>query len=76
MTSSQAQSPQRPEPAVRIEGPATPEEVAAVIAVLATAGAGSDEQPGGGGSAWASHRTLLRGRHDPGPSAWSTTYRG
>ncbi|PKW27249.1 acyl-CoA carboxylase epsilon subunit [Phycicoccus duodecadis] len=75
MTSSQAQSPGEPEPAVRIEGAATPEEVAAVIAVLAASGGASDEQPEGG-STWASHRTLLRGRHDPGPSAWSTTYRG
>ena len=75
MSDSQGQEAPGPGPAVRIQGPATAEEVAAVVAVLAAAGAGTPGEPEGG-SRWASHRALLRGRHDPGPSAWSTTYRG
>ncbi len=70
---------------IRVHGPATPEDVAAVIAVLAAASggtggagaaSGADAQGHGPESRWASHRSLLRGRHDPGPAAWRSTFRG
>lgn len=67
-------------PMLRVHGPATAEEVAAVLAVLAAGahadGAAGDDLDGRGpASRWASHRVLLRGRLDPGPTAWRTAYR-
>ena len=77
MTSSQAQSPggprpvtSFPDPAVVVRGAATPEELAALVAVLsATSGRGvaaSDGSP----STWAAHAVALRHPLDHGPGAW------
>ncbi len=85
MTPSQAQGPGRPHavtsgeheagaPAIRVDGPATPEEVAAVVAVLAAAGGGADE-PEQTTSTWASHAVALRRAVPHGPGAWRTSYR-
>ncbi|WP_299443030.1 acyl-CoA carboxylase epsilon subunit [uncultured Phycicoccus sp.] len=72
--------------AIRVHGPATAEDIAAVVAVLAAASGGTGGAGGASGdgwhgraqeSRWASHRSLLlRGRHDPGPAAWRSTFRG
>ncbi|NHA66751.1 acyl-CoA carboxylase epsilon subunit [Phycicoccus flavus] len=62
-------------PVIRVHGPATPEEVAALVAVLVAAGGGAEGPEPRATSTWASRRTLLRGRHDPGPAAWRSTYR-
>lgn len=61
-------------PAVRITGPATPEDVAAVVAVLAAAGGGEDDPPRRV-STWASHPAAMRRPVPHGAGAWRTTYR-
>ena len=64
--------------AIRISGSPTPEEVAAVVAVLAAASGdgGSDDRAGARrGSPWSSRRQLLRGTHDPGPGSWRSALR-
>jgi hypothetical protein len=61
-------------PAIRVHGPATPEEVAAVVAVLAAAG-GGDPEPEQPPSRWASHAAALRRPLDHGPGAWRSSYR-
>jgi hypothetical protein len=51
-------------------GQATPEELAALVAVLAAAsGPGEDPAPRHT-SVWASRARLLRAPHVPGPGAW------
>ncbi len=85
MTSSQAQSPGGPHPPtaadqppvapIRITGPATSEDVAAVLAVLAAAGAPSgagDDRPR---SLWADPRTSLRRPVQHFPGAWRVSLR-
>jgi len=64
-------------PAIRISGPATPEDVAAVLAVLAAAGpstgSGSDEAAA---SLWSDPRTTLRRRPvERFPGAWRFSLR-
>ncbi len=61
-------------PAIRITGPATPEDVAAVVAVLAAAGGGHDDPPRRA-STWSSHATTVRRPLAHGPGAWRSTYR-
>ena len=61
-------------PALTITGPATPEDVAAVVAVLAATGAGGDPQPTRA-TTWASHLAAVRHPVGHGPGAWRTTYR-
>ncbi|MBD3781927.1 MAG: acyl-CoA carboxylase subunit epsilon [Micrococcales bacterium] len=62
-------------PAVRIIGPATPEDVAAVVAVLAAAGGADDRPPSGRTSTWAAHDVAMRRPVGHGPGAWQATYR-
>lgn len=64
-----------PQPAIRITGPATPEDVAAVVAVLAAAGGGGDGDPPRRVSTWASHAAAMRRPVPHGAGAWRTTYR-
>ena len=66
--------PQHAAPAIRISGPATPEDVAAVVAVLAVAGGGADDPPRRV-STWASHDVAMRRPVPHGSGAWRTTYR-
>ena len=61
-----------PGPVLRvIRGDATPEEIAAVLAVLLSRAAVSDEgAPRRAPSAWADRSRLLRRPLHPGPDAW------
>ena len=68
-----------PEPAVAdspplrlVRGRATPEELAAVVAVLAAAGAGaeSDTAPPAPVSAWTDRGRLVRAPVSAGPAGW------
>ncbi len=60
---------QPPAAAIRVTGPATAEDVAAVVAVLAAAG-GGDPEPAARRSPWASHTAALRRPVDHGPGGW------
>ncbi|WP_392544793.1 acyl-CoA carboxylase epsilon subunit [Oryzobacter telluris] len=63
-------------PEIRVLGDATPEEVAAVVAVLTAASAGGDGSDGQRpGSSWASRAAVLRTPVPHGPGAWRTTLR-
>jgi hypothetical protein len=55
-----------------IRGDATPEEIAAVVAVLLARSAASDASPSARRlpSAWADRSRLLRRPVHPGPGAW------
>jgi hypothetical protein len=85
MTASQAQGSGGPHgvtadgpagsPAIRVRGPATPEDVAALIAVLAAAG-GAEPAPERPTSTWASHAAALRRPIAHGPGAWRSSFRG
>ena len=77
MTSSQAPSSggPGPVPSVVVAGPATAEDVAAVVAVLAAASGGSHEPAVEAGSPWASHEAALRRQLGHGPGTWRTSLR-
>ncbi|MDF3044218.1 MAG: Acyl-CoA carboxylase epsilon subunit [Ornithinibacter sp.] len=84
MTSSQAPSPAAPDrradPVIRVSGPATAEDIAALVAVLVAAGSGADGADGARGtsaraSVWAAHRAAMRGPVGHGPAAWRTSLR-
>ncbi len=63
-------------PAIRVTGPASPEDVAVVVAVLAAASAdGAGEDPPRGVSTWSSHEAAARRPLPHGRGAWRTTYR-
>ena len=62
-------------PALRVHGPATPEGVAAVLAVLAAAGADTEQAPAHRPSTWASPAAVLRAPVLPGPGAWRESLR-
>ena len=58
------------EPALRVvRGDATPEEIAALVAVLLSR-PGDDMPPGPARSAWADRSRQLRRPLRPGPGAW------
>lgn len=59
-------------PVLRIvRGDPSPEEVAALTAVIATAsGGGSEPEETGPRSAWTERESLVRRRITPGPGAW------
>ena len=73
--------PEGSAPAIRVRGPATAEDVAAIVAVLAAASGegGSGDVGGGGGggtaSTWAAHTAALRRPVGHGPAAWRTSLR-
>lgn len=60
------------EPLLRVvRGNATPEETAAIVAVvLARSGDGEDAAPAAPRSAWSDRRAQLRRPLHPGPGAW------
>ncbi|QIM21495.1 acyl-CoA carboxylase subunit epsilon [Phycicoccus sp. HDW14] len=62
-------------PAIRIAGPASAEDVAAIVAVLAAAGGGGDPEPPSAASTWADHRAAHRRPVGHGPGAWQSTFR-
>jgi Acyl-CoA carboxylase epsilon subunit len=53
-----------------VRGDATPEEIAALVAVLMTRAAPGDARPLRPASAWADRSRLLRRTLHPGPGAW------
>ena len=65
-----------PSPAIVVRGPATPEEVAALVAVLSAA-AGHDPQgpEEGRTSPWSAHSVAMRRPVSHGPGAWRTSLR-
>lgn len=58
-----------PSPAIEVLGDATPEQVAALVAVLSGLG-GGDEAPPAQVSRWASRERLVRREVHPGPGGW------
>jgi hypothetical protein len=64
-----------PAPAIRVLGHATPEEVAAIVAVLTAAAADEQPEPARAGSRWASPAGALRTPVPHGPGAWRTPLR-
>ena len=63
-------------PAIVVRGEATPEQLAALVAVLSAASGGEDpasgrEPPSG----WAAHTVALRHPLTHGPGAWRTSLR-
>jgi len=59
------------EPVLRvIRGDATPEEIAALVAVLLSRPAAAEPSPRRTPSAWADRSRLLRRPLHPGPGAW------
>ncbi|MFW5475003.1 acyl-CoA carboxylase epsilon subunit [Knoellia sp. CPCC 206450] len=63
-------------PVIEVVGDATPEQVAALVAVLsAAAGAAVTEAPARHTSAWSSPAGLVRRPVAPGPGAWSRSLR-
>ena len=68
-----------PDPAKRpmlriVGGEATAEELAALVAVLATRSAGAADEPVGR-PGWSARADRLRGPHAPGPGAWTASGR-
>jgi hypothetical protein len=53
-----------------VRGHATPEEMAALVAVLAAAGGGSDPRPPAPVSTWADRARLARPPLSPGADGW------
>ena len=67
-----------PAPAVVVHGDATPEELAALVAVLSAASATpAGDHPGADGSrsTWATHSAAMRHPVPHGPGAWRTALR-
>ena len=62
------------EPVLRlIGGDASPEEVAALVAVLLSRPAGAEPAPRRAPSVWADRSRLLRRPLHPGPGAWRSS---
>jgi hypothetical protein len=57
-------------PLIVIKGDATPEEVAAVVAVLQAASAGATEPAPGARSEWSAHHRKVRAPVSHGPGGW------
>jgi hypothetical protein len=62
------------EPLLRVvRGDASPEEIAALVAVLASRAAVADEPPEPTRSAWSDRSAQLRRPVTPGPGAWRSS---
>lgn len=65
-----------PAPAVVVRGEATPEELAALVAVLSAVSGGEDDAASDGtASTWAAHSAAMRRPVGHGPGAWRTSLR-
>ena len=65
-----------PPPAIVVHGAATPEEVAALVAVLSAAAApGPEGGEQGRTSPWSAHSAAMRRPVPHGPGAWRTSLR-
>jgi hypothetical protein len=62
-------------PAIVVHGDATPEQLAALVAVLSTASGGDEPASDGSTSTWAAHSAAMRHPVNHGPGAWRTSLR-
>ncbi|HYN67672.1 MAG TPA: acyl-CoA carboxylase epsilon subunit [Ornithinibacter sp.] len=62
-------------PAIVVRGDATPEQLAALVAVLSAASGGDDPASEHSTSTWAAHSAAMRHAVDHGPGAWRTSLR-
>ena len=62
-------------PAIVVHGDATPEQLAALVAVLSAASGGDAPASEQSGSPWAAHSVALRQPLSHGPGAWRTSLR-
>ena len=60
--------------ALTVTGNPTPEELAAVVALLVTSGGAAQEPPAPVRSAWNDRRALLRQPLRRGPGAWRASH--
>lgn len=66
-----AEQPQAPAaPRIEVLGDASPEQVAALVAVLSGLGGGEEEAPAGPPSRWSSPARLVRPAVHPSPGGW------
>ena len=66
---SEETSPGQP-PLRLVRGAASPEEIAALFAVLSAVSAGDEAPPSRPASAWTARERLVRRPLTPGPGAW------
>jgi len=62
-------------PAIVVHGGATPEQLAALVAVLSAASGGEEPASDGSTSTWAAHSAAMRHPVNHGPGAWRTSLR-
>ena len=62
-------------PAIVVHGEATPEQLAALVAVLSAASGGGDRASDDRVSTWAAHAAAMRHPVSHGPGAWRTSLR-
>ena len=62
-------------PAIVVHGDATPEEVAALVAVLSAVSGGEDPASDGATSTWTARSAVMRRPVGHGPGAWRTALR-
>ena len=62
-------------PAIVVRGDATPEQLAALVAVLSAASGGDEPASDGSSSAWATRTAAMRRPVSHGPGAWRTSLR-
>jgi len=62
-------------PAIVVHGAATPEQLAALVAVLSAASDGDAPAPEGSSSTWAARSAAMRHPVNHGPGAWRTSLR-
>jgi Acyl-CoA carboxylase epsilon subunit len=62
-------------PAIAVRGDATPEQLAALVAVLSAASGGDEPASDGSSSAWATRTAAMRRPVSHGPGAWRTSLR-
>ena len=58
-----------------VRGEATPEQLAALVAVLSAASGGDEPASDGSTSTWATHSAAMRHPVNHGPGAWRTSLR-
>jgi len=78
-TGAEAAEPELPAapaaPAIVVHGGATPEQLAALVAVLSAASGGEEPASDGSTSTWAAHSAAMRHPVNHGPGAWRTSLR-
>ncbi|HET7820871.1 MAG TPA: acyl-CoA carboxylase epsilon subunit [Ornithinibacter sp.] len=62
-------------PSIVVHGDATPEQLAALVAVLSAASGGDQPASEGSTSTWAAHSAAMRHPVNHGPGAWRTSLR-